>query len=114
MKMAYGDQRQIAKPCLGLAKAKEGAAANVDKYPRLSVDPEEITGRRPIAVDPGSTRTQDLDCYRIGSAALSQRAGWDGEKREQANNHELNHECTFFTCHGVSNRAKLCVPTTSI
>jgi hypothetical protein len=26
MKMAYGDQRQIAKLRLGLAKAKEGAA----------------------------------------------------------------------------------------
>jgi hypothetical protein len=93
MKMTYGDQRQIAKLCLGLAKAKEGSAANVDKYPRLSVNPEEITRRRAIAVDPGSTRTQDLNCYRIGGAALSQRAGRDEEKREQANDDELNHEC---------------------
>jgi hypothetical protein len=71
MKMAYGDQRQVAKLCLGLTKAKKSAAANVDKYPRLSVDPEEVTGRRAIAVDPRSTRTQDLDCDRIRGAALS-------------------------------------------
>ena len=40
MKMAYGDQRQVAKLCLGLAEAKEGAAAHVDKHPRLSADPK--------------------------------------------------------------------------
>ena len=44
MKMAYGDQRQIAKLCLGLAKAKEGPAAYVDKNPRLAADPEEVAG----------------------------------------------------------------------
>jgi hypothetical protein len=71
MKMAYGDQRQIAKLCLGLAKAKEGSAANVDKNLRLSADPENITGGRAVGVDPGSTRTQDLHCYRISHTALS-------------------------------------------
>ena len=44
MKMTYGDQRQVAKFCLGLAKAKEGPAAHVDKNPRLSADPEEVAG----------------------------------------------------------------------
>jgi hypothetical protein len=96
MKMADGDQRQVAKACLGLAKAKEGPTAHVDKNPRLSADPEEITGRRAIRVDPGSTRTQDLDCYRIPGAALSQRAGWDKEKGKHANNRELNHKRTSF------------------
>ncbi len=76
-----------------LAKAKEGSAANIDKYPRLSVDPEKITGRGAIVVDPRATRTQDLDCYRMRRADLSQRARRDEEKREQANDHELNHEC---------------------
>jgi hypothetical protein len=102
MKMAYGDQRQVAEFCLGLAKAKEGAAANVDEYPRLSVDPEEVAGRRAIRVDPGSTRTQDLDFYRIGGAALSQRAGWDGEQNEKANDREVNHERTSFLPAAVS------------
>jgi len=77
-------------------KRRKAPPANVDKYPRLSVDPEEITGRRAIAVDPGSTRPQDLHCYRIRGAALSQRAGWDGEKGEQANNHGSDHESTSF------------------
>jgi hypothetical protein len=44
MKMAYGDQRQVTKFCLGLAETKEGPAAHVDKNLRLSVDPEEVTG----------------------------------------------------------------------
>jgi hypothetical protein len=92
MKMADGDQRQIAELCLGLAEAKEGSAANVDKYPRLRLDPEEITGRRAIRVDAGATRTQDLYSYRIPGAALRQRAGWDGEKGERADNYEFNHE----------------------
>jgi hypothetical protein len=93
MKMAYRNQREVAKLRSALAKAKEGSPANVDKYPRLSIDPKEITGRRAIGVDPGSTRTQDLDCYRTGGAALSQRGGRDEKKREQANDDELNHEC---------------------
>ena len=71
MKMAYGDQRQVAKLCLGLAKAKEGPAAHVDKNLRLSADPEEVTGRRAIGIDPGSTRTQDLHSYWIRHTALS-------------------------------------------
>ena len=44
MKMAYRNQRQVAKLRLALAKAKEGSPANIDKYPRLSIDPKEITG----------------------------------------------------------------------
>jgi hypothetical protein len=43
MKMADGDQRQVAKFCLGLVKPKEGSAARVDKNPRLSADPKEVT-----------------------------------------------------------------------
>ena len=89
--MADGDQRQVAEFCFGLAKAKERSAADVEKDPRLSADPEEITGRRAIAVDPGSARAQDLDCHRIRGAALSRRGGRDGEKGEQANNRESNH-----------------------
>jgi hypothetical protein len=69
--MAYGNQRQVAKLCLGLAKAKEGPAAHVDKNPRLRADPEEVTGGRAIRVDPGSTRTHDLHSYWISHTALS-------------------------------------------
>ena len=55
-----------------------------------------MIGRCAIAVDPGSTRTQDLDCDRVRGAALSQRSGWDGEQDKQANNRELNPERTSF------------------
>jgi len=50
LRCRVGDQRQVAKLCLGLAKAKEGSAAHVDKNPRLSADPEEVTGRRAIGL----------------------------------------------------------------
>jgi hypothetical protein len=94
--MAYGDQREVAQLRVGLPKAQESPTANVDKYPRLRVDPEELTGRRAIAVDPGATRAQDLDGYQIRSTALSQRARWNGEQGKQANNRAWNHERASF------------------
>ena len=92
MKMAYGDQRQVAKLCLGLAKAKEGAATHVDKHPRLSADPKQITRRRAISIDPGSTRTEDLHSYWICLTALSRCVGWNCEKSEQAHNPGSIHQ----------------------
>jgi hypothetical protein len=69
---------------MGLAKAKECAAAHVDKHPRLSADPKQITGRRAISIDPWSTRTQDLHSYWMCLTALSRCVGWNCEKSEQA------------------------------
>ena len=43
MKMADGDQRQVADLCLRLPEKQEGPATHVDKNPGLIADPQEIT-----------------------------------------------------------------------
>jgi hypothetical protein len=70
MKMAYGDHRQVAKPRLALAEAKEGSATDVDQNLRLGVHPEQVTCRRALRVDSRPAGPENLDGDRIADAAL--------------------------------------------
>jgi hypothetical protein len=70
IKMAYSGHQQVAKLCSGLAEAKESPASHVDEHFCLAADPEQITRRRPLRIDSGSTGAQNLYRSRSQCTAL--------------------------------------------
>ena len=96
MKVADGDQGQVADLRLRLAETKKRSTAHVDENLRLIADPQKIAGCCAIAVDRGPTRTKDLDSDRTSRATLTRRARGNAEQAKEAN-YESNHGRLFLT-----------------
>jgi hypothetical protein len=92
MKVADGDQRQVADLRLRLAETQKRSTTYVDENLRLISDPQKIAGRCAIAVDGGSAGAQDLHSGRTSRATLSRRVGGNAQQPKEANKFGSNHE----------------------